>query len=557
MMVTMKKIIVKEIEEYLGYVKAHPKWINKKRRLLIKNIVLPTLERDDIFFDEKTYYSCIKYCEANYYPLFPYQKFIYAFAFMYKGDIPLFSNFFIMMGRGNGKDGFIVPLLNFMQTPLYGVKNYHIEIVANAEQQAKDTFKVAYDVMNTQKFKGKFRATKELITNIVTGSEMKYNTSNSGTKDGKRPGCLLLNEIHAYENYEQINVFESALGKVKHPREFIITTNGYVRDGPLDEMLTMVSEILTIGENELGYFPFICELDDKEEADNEEAWHKANPSMEFMPILANQIKKDYLEMKKMPSKKPEFFTKRLNLPERNEEETVTKWENILACCYEDIVAKTPRRTPDTRDKLAILAIDYADVRDFASAGVLTEGEDDDYIWRQHTWVCAESPFFESIKFPLYRIGQQEFEDFEIVTDPVISIQDIVNWCLQKMTEYQVVKITMDTYRYPLFKMAFEEAGISIESKDNPDGIVRLIRKIGSVCGIIAPEIESLFSEKRINYGPSAIMRWYTNNTCVATDKYGNKTFGKIEPKLRKNDGFMAFVAGMYSKDEIKERVIYV
>lgn len=53
------------------------------------------------------------------------------------------------------------------------------------------------------------------------------------------------------------------------------------------------------------------------------------------------------------------------------------------------------------------------------------------------------------------------------------------------------------------------------------------------------------------------MRWYTNNTSVTTDKYGNKTFGKIEPKLRKNDGFMALVAGMYSKDEIKERVIYV
>ena len=70
-----------------------------------------------------------------------------------------------MMGRGNGKDGFIVPLVNFMQTPLYGVKNYHIEIVANAEQQVKDTFKVAYDVMNTQKFKGKFKVTKELITN--------------------------------------------------------------------------------------------------------------------------------------------------------------------------------------------------------------------------------------------------------------------------------------------------------------------------------------------------------------------------------------------------------
>lgn len=61
-----------------------------------------------------------------------------------------------------------------------------------------------------QKLKGKFSVTKELITNLATGSEMKYNTSNAKTKDGKRTGCLVLNEIHAYENYDQINVFESS-----------------------------------------------------------------------------------------------------------------------------------------------------------------------------------------------------------------------------------------------------------------------------------------------------------------------------------------------------------
>ena len=137
--------------------------------------------------------------------------------------------------------------------------------------------------------KGKFKVTKELITNLATGSELKYNTSNASTKDGKRPGCLVLNEIHAYENYEQINVFESALGKVKHPREFIITTNGYVREGPLDELLVLLRKILETGENPLGYFPFICKIDTEEEVDNPDAWHKANPSMEYMPILANQI----------------------------------------------------------------------------------------------------------------------------------------------------------------------------------------------------------------------------------------------------------------------------
>ena len=130
-----------EIDDYLKYAKQHPGWINKKRKLLIKNIVEPLLRRNDVFFDEKTYKNCIKYCEKYYYKLFPYQKFVYAFAFMYKEDMPLFPKFFIMMGRGNGKDGFMVPLINFFQTPLYGVRNYHIEIIANSESQAKDTSK--------------------------------------------------------------------------------------------------------------------------------------------------------------------------------------------------------------------------------------------------------------------------------------------------------------------------------------------------------------------------------------------------------------------------------
>lgn len=547
----------KEIDEYLEYVKQNPKWINKDRKLLIKNIVKPTLKRNDVFFDEEMYQNCLKYCEKYYYPLFLYQKFIYAFAFMFKDDIPLFGKFFVMMGRGNGKDGFIVPLANFFQTPLHGIKNYHVEIVANSEQQVKDTFKVAYDAMDIPGMKGKFRVTRELITNNATRSELKYNTSNASTKDGKRPGCLIFNEIHAYENYEQINVFESALGKVRHPRIFTITTNGYVREGPLDEQLDMITRILETGENPLGYFPFICRLDKETEVDDEECWHKANPSMEYMPILAHQIKQDYLEMQQLGSKRPEFMTKRMNLPARNEEQTVTSWENILRCCYGDIKHKTPRATPNIENKLAIIGIDYADVRDFASAGILVK-VNDEYIWRQHTWICAESPFLKSIKFPLEQnYGQDEFKDYEIVFAPVIPTNQIIEWCVEQMKIYNVQKITMDTYRYNLFKQGFERYGIDAETKNNPFGKLRLIRKIASVCGIIAPEVEKLYAEGKINYGPSAIMRWYTNNTQVVTDKFGNKQYQKIEPKLRKNDGFMAFLVAMYSKDLLEEVIIYV
>lgn len=550
-------IICKEVADYLRYAEEHPGWINKERKLLIENIVLPTMSRNDVFFDEKTYKNCLKYCEKHYYKLFPYQKFIYAFAFMYKDDIPMFSKFFIMMGRGNGKDGFIVPLANFFQTPLYGVKNYHVEIIANSEQQVKDTFKVAFDAMDIPEMKGKFRVTRELITNTATKSELKYNTSNASTKDGKRPGCLIFNEIHAYENYEQINVFESALGKVRHPRVFTITTNGYVREGPLDEQLDMMRKILETGENPLGYFPFICKLDNENEVYNQESWHKANPSMEYMPILAHQILQDYLEMQQLGSKRPEFMTKRMNLPARNEEQTVTSWDNILRCSYDDIKRKKTRLTPEILGKSAIIGIDYADVRDFASAGILVKANEE-YIWRQHTWICARSPFLKSIKFPLEQnYGQSEFQDYEIIDGAVIPPDAIVSWCMDKMQEYNVQKITMDTYRYSLFRQLFERYGIEEETRQNPFGKLRLIRKIASVCGIIAPEVEKLFAEGKINYGASAIMRWYTNNTQVVTDKFGNKQYQKIEPKLRKNDGFMAFLVSMYSKDLLEEVIMYV
>ena len=552
-------ITCKEIDDYLAYCKEHPKWINRDRKLLIRNIVKPTLKRKDVFFDEATFRNCIRYLEANYYPLFPYQKFVLAFVFMYDSTgEPLFPEIVMLMGRGNGKDGFMAPLANFFQTPLYGIPEYHVELVANSEQQIKDTFSVVYNrLYKNPKFKGKFHVTKEVIENLETGSILRYNTSNATTKDGKAPGCIFFNEFHAYENNDSVNVFESSEGKKRHFREIIITTNGYVREGPLDKLLDDCRVILEGGANPLGIFPCLCRLDRESEAGKEEPMHKANPSMEYLPTLQRAIERGWIKAKGDPEKYREYITKRCNLPQLREEQAVTSWKNILLCSYKDTKRKSVRKSQDTTGKMAIIGIDYADVRDFASAGVLTIDDDGNHKWRQHTWICSESPFLKSIKFPIENVGKAGFKDFEVVRAPVIPVDGIVDWCEKIMQDYAVVKITMDTYRYTLFKTVFEQRGITIETRDNPQGTVRLIRKIGSACGIIAPSVEKLYSEHRIDYGDSAIMRWYTQNTGTLTDKYGNMQYVKIEPKLRKNDGFMAFVAAEFSADLLKETIIYV
>ena len=110
MLETQKTMIyIKEVQEYIDYVEKHPLETDEEIKLLIENVVKPTLSRDDVFFDEIKYYQAIKFCEKWFYKLFPYQKFIYAFFF--------FHEIFIMMARGNGKDGMIMPLATYFLTP--------------------------------------------------------------------------------------------------------------------------------------------------------------------------------------------------------------------------------------------------------------------------------------------------------------------------------------------------------------------------------------------------------------------------------------------------------
>lgn len=553
----IQKIICKEIDDYIAYCEAHPETINKDRHLLIKNIVKPILYREDVFFNEEMYYNCIRYCETNYYPLFPYQKFVYAFVFMYVNDFPLFSTIIIMMGRGNGKDGFMMPLMNFLQTPLHGIKNYHIDIIANGEDQAQDSFNVVYDMLDgNKKFKNKFYYNKVKVVDLKTRSRLIYNTSNAKTKDGKKDGALLFNEYHGYENYDQINVFTSGLGKIKHPRTFIITTNGYVRGGPLDDLLDACHQILITGDNDIGYFPFLCQIDEEKEIHIPSSWIKANPSLPFLPILKDRIEKEYKEALKFPSKMPEFKVKRLNWPAKKEEAAIATWEQILRCSYSDIENLILRDTPDLQGRNAIIGIDYADIRDFASAGLLFK-VDDTYIWRQKSWICKNSPFFEKIRFPFKNYGSDGFHDFEIVDRKSLNVEDIVIWCMEQMEHYDVQKITIDTYRAQLFQKVFEMYGIYEETKQNPYGLLRKIRRSDSVYVLTAPKIIKALTDEKIDYGDSAIMRWYTNNVASIQDSLGNTKFIKIEPKLRKTDGFFAFIHAMQGESMLEETTIYI
>lgn len=443
----------------------------------------------------------------------------------------------VFVGRGAGKNGYISFESFCWLTPINGVKNYNVDIFANSEDQAETSFNDIYDVLEENKdiMEKYFEWNKEVIRNKKTGSKLRFRTSGYKTKDGGRPGAIVFDEYHAYESYKLIDVAKTGLGKRKMPRQTIITTDGHVRGGPLDDIKAQAEDILYHGVSDNGMLPFICRLDKRSEVDNDEAWTKANPSLAFFDTLMREMKLEYADYKRNPSGNASFMVKRMNMPMTFEDQSVTDWENILA---------TNQEIPDLTGCPCVGAIDYAKTTDFVSAGILFlyKGK---YIWITHSWVCRRSPDLPYIKAPLEEWAEKGLLTF--VDDVEISPELPAEWLEIQAKKYNVTVMGIDNFRLALMARALKAHGFDTD-KGGANNIM-LTKRVTQMQ--YAPVITSLFNNHRIIYGDNPLMRWYTNNTCVKTEA-GNQYFGKKEEKSRKTDGFMAFVSAICASKDLED-----
>ena len=231
-----------------------------------------------------------------------------------------------------------------------------------------------------RKIKKFYDWTKEKVTCTKTKSIIKGRTNSPKGKDGLRSGIVIFNEIHQYQNYDNINVFTTGLGKKKHPRRSYYTTNGDIREGPLDDLLEESEDILRNGADDNGLLPFICKLNKKEDVDDEKNWPMANPSLPYLPNLLLEIRKEYREWKKNPERLPAFMQKRMNLPDTVNESAAAKWEDIK---------RTNKELPDMEGWECTVGIDYMKTSDFASVNFHFKKGDMRYDLN-HSWICSHS-----------------------------------------------------------------------------------------------------------------------------------------------------------------------
>ena len=532
------------VQNFIDLVKSGKLRTDKEVKALVDH-VLYCFENEDIYIDadQADHYLGL----AKYFPfeqLFPWQEFVIVLhdcTYWRDSKLPRWPDLLCMIGRGAGKDGTIALESVALISPYNGIPGYDVDVCANNEEQALRPVLDIVDAFDHSEYQKKlkryFSWKTESVKDLRGGGQIKGRTNNPKGKDGMRSGIVVFNEIHQYEDYRNINVFTTGLGKHPHPRRSYYTTNGDVREGPLDDLLETSEGILFGGDPDNGLLPFICRLDSKEEVDDEANWEKANPSLPYLPALRSETEKEYREWKANPHRLPAFMTKRMNLPDQA--------ENIKA---------TNRPLPDLTGWSCVAGIDFSKITDWVSVDLHFKQGDNRYDIT-HSWVCSRSKDLPRIKAPWRKWADDG--RLTVVDDVEIHPDLITSYLVEMRKKYSIRAVAIDDFRFAL--LARQLAGIGYDPKDLKN--LKLVRP--SDIMKIAPVIDSCFANQWFTWDDAPELRWATNNTKLIRygrrpgqendQDLGNYVYGKIEAKSRKTDPFMALVAAMTIEDRIIER----
>lgn len=541
----------KYVDDYIAKWRSGEILFNKKREQLVELIEREILPHNDLFyFDEEQIENDITFSEEWYFELDDWEKFIIPFIFLFyiEDGEPVFDEFVINMGRGGGKNGFISTQANYFISPLHGIDFYDVSVVANSEKQAKRSHTECFRIINkkdNEALREEFEAYKSSITGRTTQSVFEYKTSNASSQDGGREGAVIYDEYHEMENTEIVDVFSGGLGKVDCGRQFFIGTKGFVREGYFDIKYRECEDILNGHVEFRGIFPYICELDAIEEMDNPDNWAKANPALQT-PLnkrgkrLFTKVMKQYKKLATGPSGRHAFVVKRMNFLEDDMESSVATSEELLAT----------NRPFFKLDSVPIGAFDYGSVRDFAACGLLFK-KGDEYAFKTFSFAIKH---FCDVNYGYSNSGQsmgtekkapiKEWEKkdlMQVVDEPSLNPQHIVDWFVKARESYGVRKIVADNYKLDILRPLLEREGFEVEC----------IKRPRSIHPLMASRVEDGFASMKFIFGENPLMRWFTNNVFVKETPDG-KQFLKKEETKRKTDGFQAFVYALYRASELDE-----
>ena len=519
---------------------------------------------DDLKHNDEYYYNtdaadirmdfmenCIKLTKSPYYGkpmvLMLWQKaFIEAFfSFKMAKDlkdsnrvIDRFKKLLLLIARKNTKS----ETCSALDNAEFIVGNEGSDLVCSSNDDAQAS--IVYDAIDTmrQLYDPNDLDTKKnqrFIINKATNTKIFKLSDRTRNKEGRNIDFAILDEAHEMKNNVIAKSIEQSQSLKDNPKFIIITTEGFVQDGYLEEELKKARAIINGEDDSISgqrFLPWLYTQDSEQEIfQNPKSWYKSNPTLGIIKKL------DYLNeqvdlAKKSKADRIFVLSKDFNIKQN----AVESWLNIKDFTYD---AKFD--IEDFRGSYCLGHVDLAETTDLCCAKALCMKSDDKTKFIITRYFIPQSKLDPENDDHNAGAKYKEWADqgfIEICEGNDIDIAVVADWfaMLKKKLGITLYKCGYDQKFSKDFLKRMEEYGWT---KSAPYADLELINQDAKTLSNAIRLVEADFKARLINYNENPVDHWCLKNSCLKVDERRNALIVKTNNE-NKIDGAVT-LASLY------------
>jgi phage terminase large subunit-like protein len=498
----------------------------------------PYASAGDCVFDEAAavkplnfFHACLSHVKGERagqpFDLSPWQAAILANLFGWKrpDGTRRYREAFIFVPRKNGKSILAAGICNYC---LFcdGEPGAEIYCAAAERDQARLVFDVAKQQVLAEPALS--RAAKVFTHAIVLeglNSSFKSISAEANTKHGYNSHCVVVDELHAQNTRDLVDVLVTSTGARRQPLIVYITTSDYQRESVCNEKYEYAVKVRDGVIKDPYFLPVIYEAPKDSDWKDPGTWRAANPG------LGQSISEEYLArecQRAQDSPAYENTFKRLHLNLRTEQDT--RWLSIDTwdACDEVYALE------DLRERKCWGGLDLSTTTDLSSLVLAFPIENED----GSTKVIA-LPFFWA---PKERAVERERRDrvpyltwarqgfLELTPGNVVDYDYIRSKINELGRQYEIVDIAVD--RWNATQLATQLGHDGFELVSFGQGFASMSSP--------TKELEKLVVGRTLVHSQHPVLRWMASNVTVEMDAAGNLKPSKSKSE-EKIDGIVALI----------------
>ncbi len=299
-----------------------------------------------------------------------------------------FRSSYVQVGRQNGKS-MLNGILGMYCGNFDGYRYPQIYCTATKSDQAKivlnEMIKMIHedpDLEETFNIK-EYESTIECL---ITGGTIRALGRDTKSIDGFRPYLGIVDEYHAHKDNQMYKLLEGGTGKLKQCLISVITTAGFLINGPCKEQYDYCCNLLKGAYENDTQFAFIAQMDEEDDIWNPSNWVKANPLVCATPDGIERMKDIAAKAREMGGEElRDFMTKRLNVWVQFGENQYMNIEHWVACGSDTTLE-------DMRGKECYVGIDLSSGGDLTSLALefpFVVNNEQKYFIHSHSFIPAK------------------------------------------------------------------------------------------------------------------------------------------------------------------------